>query len=69
MDFLVVPTVGFKLIDVWFAIGHSRRAISRINVTAHPAVAWLCSSYEIPFPATVPFNTRFSTMTQFYPNW
>jgi hypothetical protein len=33
MDFFVVPTVGFRLLYVWFVIDHGRRRIIRFNVT------------------------------------
>jgi hypothetical protein len=36
MDFFVVPTVTFRLVYVWFMIGHARRAILHFDVTDHP---------------------------------
>ena len=50
MDFLVVPTARFKLLYVWFVIGHSRREILHINVTAHPTAAWVVQQLRETFP-------------------
>ena len=36
MDFVVVPTVRFKLLYIWFAVEHGRRELLHFNVTAHP---------------------------------
>jgi hypothetical protein len=36
MDFLVVPTVGFRLLYVWFIIDHGRRRIVHFKVTTNP---------------------------------
>ena len=36
MDFLVVPTVRFRLLYVWFVIDHGRRRIVHFNVTTNP---------------------------------
>ena len=36
MDFLVAPTVRFKLLYVWFVIEHDRRQVLHVNATAHP---------------------------------
>jgi len=42
MDFFVVPTVGFRLLYVWFVIDHGRRRIIHFNVTMNPtAQEWL----------------------------
>jgi hypothetical protein len=40
MDFLVVPTVRFQLLYVWFVIEHDRRHLLHVNVTAHPTSEW-----------------------------
>jgi transposase InsO family protein len=50
MDFLVVPTVQFKLLYVWFVIGHGRRQILHVNVTAHPTSAWVIQQLREAFP-------------------
>ena len=36
MDFLVVPTIRFQLLYVWFTIEHGRRRVLHFNVTANP---------------------------------
>jgi len=49
MDFLVVPTASFKLLYVWFVIGHGRREILHVNVTAHPTAAWVIQQLREAF--------------------
>jgi len=41
MDSIVVPTVRFHLLYVWFVIGHGRREIIHFGVTAHPTSSWV----------------------------
>ncbi len=41
MDFFVVPTIRFRLLYVWFAMGHGRREILHFSVTAHPTAQWV----------------------------
>jgi len=31
MDFFVIPTVGFRLLNIWFIIDHGRRRIVHFN--------------------------------------
>lgn len=50
MDFLVVPTVRFKLLYVWFIIDHRRREILHVNVTPHPTAAWVIQQLRETFP-------------------
>ena len=50
MDFLVVPTVRFKLLYVWFVIEHDRRRLLHVNVTAHPASSWTIQQLREAFP-------------------
>jgi len=33
MDFLVVPTVRFRLLYVWYVIDHGRRSVLHFNIT------------------------------------
>jgi transposase InsO family protein len=40
-DLLVVQTLTFKTLYVLFFIQHERRQLVHLNVTAHPAVAWV----------------------------
>jgi putative transposase len=50
MDFFVVPTATFRLVYVWFVIGHDRRRILHVDVTASPAAAWVIQQLREAFP-------------------
>ena len=50
MDFLVVPTVRFRLLYVWFVISHGRREIIHFGVTAHPTSPWVVRQLREAFP-------------------
>jgi transposase InsO family protein len=50
MDFLVVPTVGFRLLYVWFVIEHGRRRVRHFNVTTHPTSSWTIQQLREAFP-------------------
>ncbi len=50
MDFLVVPTVQFRLLYAWFVIGHGRREIIHFGVTAHPTSHWVVQQLREAFP-------------------
>jgi len=50
MDFLVVPTVRFRLLYVWFAIDYGRRRIPHHNVTEHPTARWVIQQLRETFP-------------------
>jgi putative transposase len=50
MDFIVVPTVRFRLLHVWFVIGHGRRKIIHFGVTAHPTSSWVMQQLREAFP-------------------
>ncbi len=50
MDFIVVPTVRFRLLYVWFVIGHGRREIIHFGVTAHPTSPWVVQQLREAFP-------------------
>ena len=77
MDVFVVPTVTFRLVYVWFVIGHDRRRILHFDVTANPAAAWVIQQLREAFPfGTAPRHLIFdrdaifsapvvSTMTSF----
>src|SRR5258707_7470917 len=41
MDFLVVPTVGFKLLFVLVTLRHQRRRLISLSVTASPTAEWI----------------------------
>jgi transposase InsO family protein len=57
MDFLVVQTVRFKLLYVWFVIEHDRRGLVHVNVTAHPTSSWTIQQLREAFPDEA--STRF----------
>jgi putative transposase len=40
IDFLIVPTVTFRLLYVFFVLSLERRRILHVNVTGHPHQAW-----------------------------
>ena len=41
MDFCVVPTINFKVLYILVIVGHQRRQIRHIAVTAHPTAGWV----------------------------
>ena len=51
MDFFVVPTVGFRLLYVWFIIDHGRRRIIHFNVTANPTASWVIQQLREAIPS------------------
>lgn len=50
MDFFVIPTVGFRLLYVWFMIDHGRRRIIHFNVTTNPGAQWVIQQLREAFP-------------------
>jgi len=57
MDFLVVPTVRFTLLYVWFVIDHGRRRVLHVNVTAHPTSSWTIQQLRESFPQSTPSDS------------
>jgi transposase InsO family protein len=49
-DFFVVPTVTFRLMFVLVLLGHDRRRIRHVAVTAHPTAAWTAQQVREAFP-------------------
>jgi putative transposase len=49
-DFLVVPTVNFRLLFVFIVLGHDRRWTIHFNVTAHPTAEWTARQIAEAFP-------------------
>jgi hypothetical protein len=49
-DLFVVPTVTFRLLFVLVILGHARRRIVRVAVTAHPTAAWTAQQLRNAFP-------------------
>src|SRR5713226_6074695 len=41
MDFLIVPTVGFRLLFVLVILRHERRRLISLSVTDHPTAEWI----------------------------
>ena len=49
-DFLIVPTLGFKLLYAFVVLGHGRRKLLRVGVTAHPTAEWTARQIIEAFP-------------------
>jgi transposase InsO family protein len=50
MDFLIVPTVGFRLLFVLVILRHERRRLMALSVTAHPTAEWIARQITDAFP-------------------
>ena len=50
MDFLIVPTVGFRLLFVLVILRHERRRLISLSVTAHPTAEWIARQITDAFP-------------------
>jgi transposase InsO family protein len=50
IDFLVVPTLSFRLLFVFVVLGHQRRQAIHFNVTAHPTAEWTSQQIAEAFP-------------------
>ena len=50
IDFLIVPTIGFKLLYVLIVLAHSRRKVLHFNVTANPTALWTAQQIVETFP-------------------
>jgi transposase InsO family protein len=50
MDFLVVPTAGFRLLFVLIILRHERRRLISLSVTAHPTAEWIAHQITDAFP-------------------
>jgi hypothetical protein len=44
IDFLVVPTISFRILFVFLVMSHDRRRVLHFNVTAHPTAEWTAES-------------------------
>lgn len=48
-DFLVVPTISFRILFVFVVLAHDRRRVIHFNVTAHPTAEWTAQQVaEVP---------------------
>src|ERR1700716_1261295 len=50
MDFLIVPTVGFKLLFVLVILRHQRRRLISLTVTTNPTAEWIARQITVAFP-------------------
>ena len=50
MDFLVVPTIGFKLLFVLVILKHERRRLLSLTVTSNPTSEWIARQIIEAFP-------------------
>ncbi|MDP1964088.1 MAG: integrase core domain-containing protein [Reyranella sp.] len=50
MDFLIVPTVGFKLLFVLVILRHQRRRLISLTVTTNPTAEWIARQITEAFP-------------------
>jgi transposase InsO family protein len=50
MDFLIVPTVGFKLLFVLVILRHQRRRLISLTVTTNPTGEWIARQITDAFP-------------------
>jgi len=50
MDFLVVPTINFRLLFVWVILRHERRRLISLSVTDHPTAEWIARQITEAFP-------------------
>jgi len=50
MDFLVVPTINFRLLFVLVILRHERRRLISLSVTDHPTAEWIAGQITEAFP-------------------
>jgi transposase InsO family protein len=50
MDFLIVPTIGFKLLFVLVLLRHQRRRLISLTVTTNPTAEWIARQITDGFP-------------------
>jgi transposase InsO family protein len=50
VDFLVVPTIRFKMLFVFVVLRHARRRVVHFNVTANPTAQWAAQQITEAFP-------------------
>ena len=50
MDFLIVPTISFRLLYAFVILDHARRQIVSIGVTDHPTAKWIAWQFSDAFP-------------------
>ena len=50
VDFLVVPTIPFRMLYVFVILSHSRREVIHFNVTEYPTAEWTAQQVIEAFP-------------------
>ncbi|MFT6437784.1 MAG: hypothetical protein ACJAVI_005865 [Candidatus Azotimanducaceae bacterium] len=50
VDFLVVPTIRFKMLFVFIVLSHDRRKVIHFNVTTNPTAQWTAQQVTEAFP-------------------
>ena len=50
MDFLVVPTINFRLLSVLVILRHERRRLISLSVTDNPTAEWIAQQITEAFP-------------------
>jgi transposase InsO family protein len=50
MDFLVVPTINFRLLSVLVILRHERRRLISLSVTNHATAEWIAQQITEAFP-------------------
>jgi len=50
MDFLLVPTINFRLLSVLVILRHERRRLISLSVTDHPTAEWIAQQITEAFP-------------------
>jgi transposase InsO family protein len=50
MDFLMVPTINFRLLSVLVILRHERRRLISLSVTDHPTADWIAQQITEAFP-------------------
>jgi putative transposase len=63
VDFLVVPTITFRLLYVLVFLSHDRRRIIHFNVTDHPTAEWASQQLRNAFCGVTSATTILSGLT------
>jgi hypothetical protein len=50
VDFLIVPTINFRLLFFLVILRHERRRLILLNVTDHPTAEWIAGQITEAFP-------------------
>jgi hypothetical protein len=49
-DFFTVPTITFRLLDVFIILSHQHRRVSHVNITIRPTATWISQQLRETFP-------------------